>query len=191
MAETKKNSTRYNYTTVRIPGIRVHRCSSTSTYPRKRYATRRAVRYIHTYIPYHLQERNNELMKFIRAKRVNSTVLLYVYTSTPPQPYQSVPKETRRHHLAGRGDAGQDAAAAMALVGDYHAQITGSDFRQGRHRLGPQGGLYGASPTGSLPSAVPLAITPTFRPCTHTSDDSYIYQLSLVLATATVSFIFF
>ena len=41
--------------------------------------------------------------------------------------------------------------------------------------------------TGSLPSAVPLAITPTFGPWTHTSDDSYIYQLSLVLATATVS----
>ena len=45
------------------------------------------------------------------------------------------------------------------------------------------------SPTGSLPPAVPLAITPTFRPWTHTSDDSYIYQLSLVVATATVSFI--
>ena len=47
--------------------IRVRRRSSTSTYPRKRYATRRAVRrYIHTYtcIPYHLQQRNNELMKF-------------------------------------------------------------------------------------------------------------------------------
>ena len=43
------------------------------------------------------------------------------------------------------------------------------------------------STTGSLPPAVPLAITPTFSPCTHTSDDSYIYQLSLVLATATVS----
>ena len=43
------------------------------------------------------------------------------------------------------------------------------------------------SPTGSLPPAVPLAITPTFRPWTHTSDDSYIYQLSLVVATATVS----
>ena len=28
----------------------------------------------------------------------------------------------------------------------------------------------------------------TFRPWTHTSDDSYIYQLSLVVATATVSF---
>ena len=28
---------------------------------------------------------------------------------------------------------------------------------------------------------------PTFRPWTHTSDDSYMYQLSLVLATATVS----
>ena len=39
----------------------------------------------------------------------------------------------------------------------------------------------------ALPPAVPLAITPTFSPWTHTSDDSYIYQLSLVLATATVS----
>ena len=45
------------------------------------------------------------------------------------------------------------------------------------------------STTGSLPPAVPLAITPTFRPWTYTSDDSYIYQLSLVVSTATVSFI--
>ena len=44
------------------------------------------------------------------------------------------------------------------------------------------------STTGSLPPAVPLAITPTFSPWTHTSDDSYIYQMSLVLATATVSY---
>ena len=44
------------------------------------------------------------------------------------------------------------------------------------------------STTGSLPPAVPHAITPTSSPWTHTSDDSYIYQLSLVLATATVSF---
>ena len=29
---------------------------------------------------------------------------------------------------------------------------------------------------------------PTFRPWTHTSDNSYMYQLSLVVATATVSF---
>ena len=43
------------------------------------------------------------------------------------------------------------------------------------------------SPTGSLPPAVPLATTRTFRPWTHTSDDSYIYQLSLVVATATAS----
>ena len=57
--------------------------------------------YIHTYIPYHLQQRNNELMKFIRAKRVNSTaVLLYVYTSTPPQQYQYVPKRTVRHQAS-------------------------------------------------------------------------------------------
>ena len=39
-------------------------------------------------------------MKFIRAKRVNSTVLLYVYTSTPPQQYQYVPKETVRHQAS-------------------------------------------------------------------------------------------
>ena len=45
-------------------------------------------------------------------------------------------------------------------------------------------------PTGSLPPAVPLAITPTFRPWTHTSDDSYIYQLSLVVATASVSYVY-
>ena len=44
------------------------------------------------------------------------------------------------------------------------------------------------SPTGSLPPTVHPAITPTFSPWTHTSDDSYIYQLSLFLATATVSF---
>ena len=36
---------------------------------------------------------------------------------------------------------------------------------------------------------MPLAITPTFSPWTRTSDDSYIYQLSLVLATAIVSYI--
>ena len=46
------------------------------------------------------------------------------------------------------------------------------------------------STTGSLPLAVPLAMTPTFSPWTHTSDDSYIYQLSLVLATAIVSCVF-
>ena len=45
------------------------------------------------------------------------------------------------------------------------------------------------STTGSLPPAVPLAITPTFSPWTHTSDDIYIYQLSLVLATAIASFL--
>ena len=69
-------------------------------YPRKRYATRRAVsRYRLTYIPYRLQQQNNEL-KFTRAKRVNSAVLLYVYTSTPPQQYQYVPKETVRHQAS-------------------------------------------------------------------------------------------
>ena len=31
----------------------------------------------------------------------------------------------------------------------------------------------------------PIMRAPTFSPWAHTSDDSYIYQLSLVLATAT------
>ena len=35
---------------------------------------------------------------------------------------------------------------------------------------------------------VVVRMMPTFRPWTHTSDDSYIYQVSLVVATATVSF---
>ena len=48
------------------------------------------------------------------------------------------------------------------------------------------------STTGSLPPAVPLAIiTRTFRPWAHTSDDSYIYQLSLVVATVATDCIFF
>ena len=33
---------------------------------------------------------------------------------------------SRRHHLAGRGNASQDAAAATVLLGDYHAHVTGS-----------------------------------------------------------------
>ena len=36
----------------------------------------------------------------------------------------------------------------------------------------------------------PIMRTPMFSPWAHTSDDSYIYQLSLVLATASVSFRF-
>ena len=51
--------------------------------------------------------------------------------------------------------------------------------------------LQQKSPTGSLAPAVPVAITPTFSPWTHTSDDSYIYQLSLVLATAIASYFFY
>ena len=36
-----------------------------------------------------------------------------------------------------------------------------------------------------------LAITPTFRPWTHTSDDSWIYQLSRVVTTATVLYLLY
>ena len=81
----------------------------TSTPPQQyQYVPKETVRHqasceeVYTYanIPYHLQQRNNELIKFIRAKRVNSTVMLYVYTSTPPQQYQYVPKEMVRHHAS-------------------------------------------------------------------------------------------
>ena len=45
-----------------------------------------------------------------------------------------------------------------------------------------------ARPINCKSNVVPLAITQTNGPWTHTSDDSYIYQLSLVLATATISY---
>ena len=48
--------------------------------------------------------------------------------------------------------------------------------------------LQNKSPTGFLPPAVPLAMTHTNGPWTHTSDDSYMYQLSLVVAIASISF---
>ena len=58
------------------------------------------------------------------------------------------------------------------------------------------GWWYAWYPRSALETAVSLfvyplvggGITRTFRPWMHTSDDSYIYQLSLVVATATVSF---
>ena len=110
-------------------------------------------------------------MKFIRAKRVNSTVLLYVYTSTPPQQYQYVPKETVRHQasceegytyvypvsLAARyggcvpispvdttlQDGGTKVRTQLPLRLCWAIAMR-SDFRQGRHRLWAQGGLLGA-----------------------------------------------
>ena len=52
--------------------------------------------------------------------------------------------------------------------------------------------LQGLSQTEEMLIArcCPIMRAPTFSPWAHTSDDSYIYQLSLVLATASVSFIF-
>ena len=43
-------------------------------------------------------------------------------------------------------------------------------------------------PDTYLRTYVVVRMIPTFRQWTHTSDDSYIYQLSLVVATATVSY---
>ena len=51
--------------------------------------------------------------------------------------------------------------------------------------------LQGLSQTEEMLIALccPIMRAPTFSPWAHTSDDSYIYQLSLVLATASVSYI--
>ena len=46
-------------------------------------------------------------------------------------------------YLAGRGSAGQGATAVEALPGHHYAQITGAGVREGRHRLGAEGGLHG------------------------------------------------
>ena len=71
-------------------------------------------------------------------------------------------------------------------------------YRLGAAPAGVVGTRSRCCPAATVPAAVVFAcgfrccfaeITPTFSPWTHTSDDSYIYQLSLVLATATVSFI--
>ena len=51
---------------------------------------------------------------------------------------------SRKHYLAGRGNAGQDATAVEALLGHHYALITGADVREGRHRLGAEGGQHGA-----------------------------------------------
>ena len=52
-------------------------------------------------------------------------------------------------------------------------------------------GVFSAVAVNQLPNQLQKRVLPTFSPWTHTSDDSYIYQLSLVLATATVSFYLF
>ena len=74
MAETKK--------TVQSTAVRIYEYTAAAV-PKE--TVRHQASCEETYIPHHLQQLNNELMKFIRAKRVNSTVLLYVHTSTPPQ----------------------------------------------------------------------------------------------------------
>ena len=83
-------------------------------------------------------------MKFIRAKRVSncyipnskfvcSTNLGFSGGSNRYMvPGTYIPGIMYQYHLVGRGDAGQDAAAATALLGDYHAHVTESDFRKGR-----------------------------------------------------------
>ena len=103
-------------------------------------------------------------------KNSTTVVLLYVYTSRPLQQYQYVPKETVRH---------QASCEELYSLRTYIPYDFSSRCRTKS--------IAKKSPTGSLPPAVPLAIKRTFRPWTPTSDDSYIYQLSLVVATATVS----
>ena len=48
--------------------------------------------------------------------------------------------------------------------------------------------IHNKSPTGSPSPAVHLEMTRTNGPWTHTSDDSYMHQLSLVVAIASIYF---
>ena len=82
----------------------------------------------------------------------------------------------------------KDSAIAASCDEPLAAGRVGHTPRGGSTQSATPKSIVKKSTTGSLPPAVPLATTPTFSPWTHTSDDSYIYQLSLVLATATVSF---
>ena len=77
------------------------------------------------------------------------------------------------------GQAQPEAVLRQQQHGSWERTRSAADARPNQ--------LQQKSPTGSLAPAVPVAITPTFSPWTHTSDDSYINQLSLVLATAIVS----
>ena len=73
---------------------------------------------------------------------------------------------------------------ACRRCADHHPPERGAGTRPAQGPARATESIAKKSTTGSLPPAVPLAITPTFSPWMHTSDDSYIYQLSLVLATA-------
>ena len=92
--------------------IRVHRRSSSSTYPRKRYATRRALRrYIHNVYPVSI------------AARYRGCVPISPVDTT----WQGGRMQVRKQ-------------LPLRL---YHAQVTGSEIRQGRHKLGAQGDCTG------------------------------------------------
>ena len=70
----------------------------------------------------------------------------------------------------------------VGLVNGIRDQVVALVFADDAHQL-----QYNKRHIGSIPPVVPLTITRTNGPRTHTSDDSYIYQLSLVLATAKTS----
>ena len=134
----------------------------------------------------------HELDNTIHATFLYSTARLHPFSMQLPavQEGQSMPEAVLRQHGSWertrraprpQPDGGDARRAMLPDHARYPLQGRAARVRCTTKSIAKK------STTGSLPPVVPLAITPTFSPWTHTSDDSYIYQLSLVSATATVS----
>ena len=106
-------------------------------------------------------------------------------------------RDTRAH----RGHKRPPTRTAVAQQSAPHAQQTTHAITEHEGKVHGHGRLQrrlrkamisssaaDARPINCKSNVMPLAITRTNGRWTHTSDDSYIYQLSLVLATATISY---
>ena len=105
----------------------------------------------------------------------------------PPQGRAARVRWPCRQRRSGHHHLRRYPPQACRRCADHHPPERGAGPRPAQGPARATESIAKKSTTGSLPPAVPLAIAPTFSPWTHTSHDSYIYQLSLVLATATVS----
>ena len=125
--------------------------------------------------------------------------MLWWRTTRKKQTNSTTAQRDTRAHRAHKRPPTRTAVAQQAAP---HAQQTTHAITEHEGKVHGQGRLQrrlrkpmisssaaDARPINCKSNVVPLAITRTNGPRTHTSDDSYIYQLSLVLATATISYI--
>ena len=139
----------------------------------------------------------HELDDTIHATFLYTTARLHPFSMQLPavQEGQSMPEAVLLRRQHGSWERTRRAPRPQPDGGDAHRAMLPDHARyppQGRAAINrvrcTTKSIAKKSTTGSLPPAVPLVITPTFSPWTRTSDDSYFYQLSLILATATASF---